>query len=74
MLRRLLVGVARILFSTALLLTFCAAGAVYLSYRVVRWAIADDKPAPVKDAAFAAMVAGAVLAKAVKDEQERRTA
>ncbi len=70
MIRLLARGVARLLFSFALLTLMAAAALVYLSFRVIRFAVAGEKPRPVQEAAFAAMIAGATLARAIKAAQE----
>lgn len=72
MIRQLLVGIARALFAASILVSMFAIGLGYLAYRVIRFAIRGDKPYPVREAAFGALVAGVVLAKAVQAEQARR--
>ena len=72
MIRLALVAVARFLFGAGLLTLALGAGIIYLSYRLIRVVIRDDKTYPVKDAAFGALISVAILAKAIKAEQERR--
>lgn len=74
MIRTLTVGTARLLFGASLLALLVAAGLALLAYRLVRGLVAGEKPRPVADAGFAALVAVTALAKAVKAEQERKQA
>jgi hypothetical protein len=63
---KIAVGVARLFFSTAVLLMICATGFAYLSYRILYWIAAGDKPMPVRTAAFGVLTSVVALAQAVK--------
>jgi hypothetical protein len=70
--RQLLVGVARVTWGAAILVLMFGAGLCYLTYRILRFVTRGDKPYPVRDASFGLLVSAAILAKAVKAEQDRR--
>ena len=55
--------VARSLFNLALAAFLIGAALVYLSFRLLRWAVGGLPPTPRKDAMFALLLAAAVLAR-----------
>ena len=64
MIRAAALGVARLLFGTAVLLAVGACGSLYLSYRAVRFALAGDPVTPRRDAGFALLMAAVGAARA----------
>ncbi len=65
MLRRLLLGVSRLIFDAALLALVVALLLGYVALRIVRWAVSDRAPRPVSDAGYRLLVAGVELARAL---------
>ncbi len=65
MIRRLVVGIARLTFSAALFVGIIAGALFYAAYRMLRWVTVGAKPTPARDAAFGLLLAIIVFTKAV---------
>lgn len=66
MLRQVAYGVARLLFAMGMLTAGATVGLLYLAYRTLRFATVGSKPQPVREAAFATLLAGVGLVKALQ--------